>query len=189
MTLLPNISSHLKMPIVCIVGENVPITVQVKNLTKERYPSEDDNYLVIEVWDEMIKYYPGRKGHTTLNIQFSKPFKLNPQEVKEFKFYFELPEQAQYKIRANLNLVKVVKTNGNPKWENHISGRLSSKLGKTATLQFEEGQVILEVLDVKGVSKKKSCTTNHNLIVIVGSISAILAAIASIVSLILQLGK
>lgn len=186
MTLPSSLSIHIKMPWICFIGEDVPITIRVENHSNTPHPSEEDEYLIVEAWDEMVKYYPGSRGYTTLNICFSEPFKLAPNESKEIKWYFALLERSQYRIRANLNLVKIVKIEGDPEWEKHRVGRLLDKYGRTARLEFEGGSVIVEVLDIKEVIKKKGCTSKHDLILILSSITA---ALTGILLLLLQLFK
>lgn len=187
MTLPPFISAHVRVGkmkgLVCFVGERVPITVRVKNDSDSPFPKNEGESLVIEIWDEMIKYYPGRRGHTTLNIKFSEPFRLGPKETREFKFYFELPELTQYKICAGLNLIKIIRTTGDPKWNEWKSGRLFDRLGRSVTLEFKKGTIDVEVLGIKRVSINKKCTSMHDLVLIWASI---IAAFASAVLLVLE---
>jgi len=185
MTLPSSLSIHIKMPQICRVGEKVPVTVRVENHTSNPYPTKGDEYLIVEAWDEMIKYQPGR-GYPKFNIVFSEPFKLAPYESKEVKFCFKLMEPSQYRIIAKLNLVNILEVRGNPKWEKYRSTSGGyGRIGEELTISFEGGNVRFKILDIREINKIKSCMSLYDLMLLLGSIGAIIAAIAGVISILL----
>jgi len=183
------LSIHIKMPRICRVGEKVPVTIRIKNHADAPYPTKEDEYLIVDVWSEMIKHQPGR-GYPTFNSRFSEPFKLESHEFKEIKFDFRLMEPSQYRITAKLNLIEIIEVRGNPQWKKQNPGAISGKHGRIGDerwISLGGGGVRVKVLDMKEISKMKSCMSCYDLLLLLGSAGAIIAAIVGIVSLILQL--
>jgi len=185
MPLPSSISIHIKMPRICRIGEKVPVTVYVENYARSPYPTKEEEYLIVESWAEMIKYQPGR-GYPKLNTVFSEPFKLTPYESKEIKFYFRLMESSQYRITTRLNLINIVEVRGNPKWgkwKTITGGR--GRIGEEVTISFEGGNVRFKILDIKETNELKSCMSLYDLMLLLGSIGALIAAITGVISILL----
>ena len=96
----PEVSLELKTPKFCLANRKTKVKVTVKNDKDHNYP-QDNALLIVDVYSTKTE---GKKVFipSLATRNHSLPFKLKPEEAREFTFTLLFKEPALYEVHARV---------------------------------------------------------------------------------------